>query len=302
MSAWVAAVAGAGVGIGAVILGTVALRPLSAGAGPISNGQSTGAHVTSWEESGRALWGSRRFWRGSCALAVGQVAGIVTRWPAAGIVAAAAAAGVPVLLAGQAKTATDRVEAIASWTEMLRDTMAASAGLTQAVHTTAPVAPAPIRSQVRALSARLDAGVGADKALRAFADELADPTGDLVVCALVLSVQSQAHRLTELLGSLAQAARDEVAMRLRIETSRASVRSGVRAVTIFSVGFAALLALVAHGYLQPFASARGQVILLGVGALYASGLSWMTWMARPAQQTRLITLGGGGARGGVVDP
>ncbi|MGH8921927.1 MAG: type II secretion system F family protein, partial [Actinomycetes bacterium] len=48
-----------------------------------------------------------------------------------------------------------RTEAVASWTEMLRDTIAGSHGLEEAVITSAEVAPAAIRPEVTALAARL---------------------------------------------------------------------------------------------------------------------------------------------------
>jgi hypothetical protein len=73
-----------------------------------------------------------------------------------------------------------------------------------------------------------------------------------------------------------------------VETSRASVRSGVRTVVIFSVAFAAGLALFARTYLAPFGSTTGQLVLLTVGALYASGLTLMVALARPPAPVRLL--------------
>ena len=77
-------------------------------------------------------------------------------------------------------------------------------------------------------------------------------------------------------------------MRLRIEASRSSARSGVRTIVLFSIGFAATLALVARTYLAPFDSAIGQVVLVGVGLLYAGGLGLMIRMVRPAPSIRLV--------------
>lgn len=77
-------------------------------------------------------------------------------------------------------------------------------------------------------------------------------------------------------------------MRLRIETSRASVRSGVRTVLVFSVAFASGLALLAHSYLSPFGTTKGQVVLALVATLYGSGLTLMVWLARPPKPVRLL--------------
>ena len=91
-----------------------------------------------------------------------------------------------------------------------------------------------------------------------------------------------------LLAALADSTRDEVALRLRIETSRASVRSGVRTVLVFSVAFAVGLAVLAHPYLSPFDSADGQIVLAVVGALYAAALTLMVYLARPPAPVRLL--------------
>ncbi len=176
---------------------------------------------------------------------------------------------------------------------MLQGTLHASAGLGQAIIATAPLAPLPIRPATTRLSARLTAGVQPREALLQFADELADPSADRVVCALLLAAASRAQKLGDLLAALADSTRDEVALRLRIETSRASVRSGVRTVLVFSLAFAVGLVVVAHSYLAPFGTNRGQLVLMSVAVLYSVGLTLMVSLARPPAAVRLL-----GPRGG----
>jgi tight adherence protein B len=81
------------------------------------------------------------------AIAVGASCAIVTGWPVAVVIGGAAAYGLPRLLrqtSGAASVAT--IEAVATWTEMLQGTLAASAGLGQAIVATAELSPAPIRT------------------------------------------------------------------------------------------------------------------------------------------------------------
>jgi hypothetical protein len=52
-----------------------------------------------------------------------------------------------------------KIEAIATWTEMLQSTLAASAGLSQAILATAPLSPISIREPAMALSGRIGAGM-----------------------------------------------------------------------------------------------------------------------------------------------
>jgi Flp pilus assembly protein TadB len=201
----------------------------------------------------------------------------------------AAGWGAPGLLAG-AKTRTEavgRIEAVASWAEMLRDTMAGAAGLEQAIVATAPVAPLAVRSEVATLAVRLQSERLAP-ALRAFADEVADPTCDLVVAALVLAAEHQAQRLGELLGSLAQAARDQATMRLRVEASRARTRTSVKVIVGATGGLALALAVLNRGYLAPYDSGLGQLFLLMVGGLFATSFVWMSKMTTPRAPERFL--------------
>jgi Flp pilus assembly protein TadB len=224
------------------------------------------------------------------ACGVGAVATVVTRWPVAFPIGLVATLGLPSLFR-QTSTALSitKLEAIATWTEMLHSTMAASAGLNQAIMATAPMSPVPIRPATMALAGRLRAGMYSKDALVQFAEEVADPSTDRVVCALILASSARAQHLGDLLGALADSTREDVALRLRIETSRASPRSGIRTVIVFSLAFAAVLAILAHSYLKPFGTPTGQVILVAIGTLYAAGLTLMVRMAKPPAPIRLLT-------------
>jgi Flp pilus assembly protein TadB len=197
----------------------------------------------------------------------------------------------PDLAGGQAarQAAVARAEAVAAWAEMLRDTLAGAAGLEQAITATAPVAPAPVRPQVLTLATRLEGHrMRLVPALHAFADDLADPTADLVVAALVLSSERQARRLGELLGALARAARDDATMRLRVEAGRARTRTSVRVVVGVTLAMAAGLVVLNRGYLSPYDSAFGQLVLVAVGGLFAAAFWWLARMARIDAPERLL--------------
>lgn len=215
-------------------------------------------------------------------LVSGLIVGTVTRWPVAALLAAAATAYLPPMLRSTAsRDLTRRTEAVAVWTELLRDTLTASAGLAQSIVATAGVAPDELREPVTHLADRIMSGVPMDDALRLFAVEVHDSSADDVVCALRLAATSRAQRLVDLLGALADSTRDEVTMRLRVEASRSSARSGVRTVICFSIGFVALLMLVARSYLAPYGSITGQLVLVLVGGCYVTGLILMVRMVRP---------------------
>ena len=218
------------------------------------------------------------------------VVGAATGWPVGAVLAGLAGWGAPSMLGGARRhqAAVGRIEAIAGWAEMLRDTMAGSAGLEQAVVATATLAPLAIRAEVATLAVRLE-GERLAPALRAFADEVADPTCDLVVAALVLAAEHQAQRLGELLGSLAAAARDQATMRLRVEAGRARTRTSVKVIVGATGVLVASLALFNRGYLAPYDTATGQLVLVLVGAVFATAFVWLARMTRPAQVDRFLT-------------
>ena len=225
------------------------------------------------------------------AISVGAavLVGAGTGWPVAALLAAAACWGVPALFVESKSQAQviAQVEAIAGWAEMLRDTMAGAAGLEQAIGASAPVAPLPIRRQVATLAARLERE-RLTPALRAFADEVADPTCDMVVASLLLAAEHQASRLGELLGTLAASARDQATMRLRVEAGRARTRTSVKVIVGVTLGLAVFLAVLNHGYLAPYASPLGQLVLLLIGGLFAAAFAWLAKMTRPARPDRFL--------------
>src|SRR3546814_20056259 len=94
------------------------------------------------------------------ALGAGLVTALLTRWPVAALGMAAVGWFGAELFGSRraAAQATARTEAIAAWTEMLRDTMSGAHGLEEAVTTSAIVAPAPIRRAVTALAVRVRSG------------------------------------------------------------------------------------------------------------------------------------------------
>ncbi len=225
-------------------------------------------------------------------VAVGIMAGAITGWIAGGLLAAAACWTLPRVL-GRDRTHARRVariEAIATWTEMLRDTLSAAAGLEQAILATAPLAPPAIREEITTLAARLENGDRLAPSLRNLADELADPTGDLVIASLLLAAEHQARHLGELLGSLAQAAREQATMRLRVEAGRSRTRTSVRVIVGTTLAFAAAVVVLDRAYLAAFDSAVGQVMLLVVGGLFTAGIAWLARMSRVSEPIRFLAL------------
>jgi tight adherence protein B len=242
--------------------------------------RSTVRRPISWDQ----LW-----WRGGLVVAAAAAGWALTGWPAAGVLAGGAAAVAP-LLSGTRRRRDElnaKSEALASWAEMLRDTITAHAGLREAIALTARVAPAPIRKEVQLLAVRAERE-SLTTALRRFAIEVADPVADLIVASLVIAAERQAQRLAELLTQIAGSAREQSAMRLRVETGRARTYASSRALVAITFGLAVVLLVFSPTFMSPYDSATGQIVLMAIGALFAGALWALVQLGRPVTPPRLL--------------
>ncbi|MBA4867288.1 type II secretion system F family protein [Streptomyces sp. PSKA54] len=241
-----------------------------------------------------ADWTTRRV---VIAVTAGVVAGALTAWPVAAVLTTVAMLTLPGLLGSDrhAVRRTERMEALATWTEMLRDTLSAAAGLEQAVLATADIAPAGIETELRNLAGAIQSGRPLPATLRAFAEDVDDPLADVVVAALVMAAEQQASHLAPLLGELAESVREQVAIRQRIDAGRASVRTGVRVTVIVTLGMATGLVVFNRPYLDPFNTLTGQVVLAVVGVLFAVSFTYLTMIGRIEEPVRLIRSASGRA-------
>ncbi|WP_063628076.1 type II secretion system F family protein [Actinospica robiniae] len=229
--------------------------------------------------------------RALLAVISGFVLAAATSWVALLPIGAAAAFFLPPMLKSDGGSAAliARIDAIATFTELLRDTLVAASGIGQAITAAAASAPEEIAPEARRLAASIgDRRVPMVQALRAFGEELADPTGDLVVLSLMFAARHSARDLASLLSSLAGAAREEAAMRTRIEVARARSRTAVRMIIAVTLGLGAVLYALDGSFLAPYGSAMGQLVLLAIGGLFATGFAWLAKLTRPHQAPRLL--------------
>ena len=232
---------------------------------------------------------ARTHWQWGAAALVGFAVWAVSGWPVAGLTAAVAVVGLPSLLttARTAARGIERIEAVEEWARRLADILSVGVGLEQAVTTSVRTVPDPIRSEVTTLAARLNARMPTEQALRLFADDLNDATGDLVVAALLLGHRRRGPGVARTLSSVADAVADEVATRRRIEADRAKPRTTARAVTLITIGVACL-GMLNREYVEPYGTPLGQLALLAIVGMFVGSLVWMRSLTLGKPQPRLI--------------
>ncbi len=179
------------------------------------------------------------------------------------------------------------VEAVAVWTEQLRDTLAGSNGLEQTIVATSGYAPVPLRAPLERLVASMSY-VPVAQGLTRFARDVNHPTADFVVAALSTAATRQVRELGALLGHLASCARDEARMHTRIWVGRSRTRSAVRIIASVVVVFVGGLVVLSPEYLAPYRTSEGQFVLSGVVLLFFVALLGMQKLSVVAAPDRFV--------------
>jgi len=229
--------------------------------------------------------------RAQLAIAVGggMLAFLVTGLALMVLAIPVAVLGLPKLLGTPASAAdVDRLEALEEWTRNLGGVLAVGVSLEQAITASLRSTPEPIRPQVETLVARLATRWQTDAALRAFANDLDDATGDLVAASLILSAKRRGPGLVHVLEGLAASVAEDVRTRRQIEADRAKPRSTARAVTFITLGVLTLLAFN-RTYMEPYTSPLGQLLLAALLSAYVAALLWMRQMTAGKPTPRFLT-------------
>jgi Flp pilus assembly protein TadB len=261
--ALVAALAGLLAGAGVACLAAWRLVPASPVAAPPPRWRVLAAR---WRVTPRAA---------VAAAAAGIVVLAVTRWPVAAVAAVPAVIAVPRILSRRpARARIARLEALEAWTRRLADVLAASRGLEDAIAASAASAPPAIAGPVRQLATSMQRRSGAGQALRAFADAVDDPVGDLIATALMLAADRRGPGVHAVLTELAGDVAKDVAGRREVEAERATYRTALAWIVGFLLAYTAYL-MLNRSYSAPFGTPPGQLVLAAVAGCYGGGLYWL---------------------------
>ncbi|MGD0880943.1 MAG: hypothetical protein ABSB09_05185 [Acidimicrobiales bacterium] len=226
----------------------------------------------------------------ACAVLLAAFVGLVTHWPVGAAIGGAVGWTLrSALQPNTSRRVTDRLEALATWIEALRDSVAAHRGLLAAIESTVATAPATIKGNVAALVVRIKSGTPLDKALYAFASELGDAAVDEAIAPLILAARFGGSDLQSLLATAAASTRDQIALWQRTEVARAKPRRDMRLVIAITLVFTLGILIVGHGYFRPFGTPAGQIALLAVAGLFACGFASMNRLSRPQPMPRLFS-------------
>jgi Flp pilus assembly protein TadB len=182
----------------------------------------------------------------------------------------------------------ERLDALASWIESVRDVLMAGEQPVGAITSTVAACPPMIRPYVRRLALGL-ARQDPDHVFRRFADELDDPLADLVATGLSIAVRRGA-RTVPVLTALAEQTRQQVDRRRLVEAERAPTRREVQALTTIMGGLViGLLVLGRSAYLTAYDTATGQIFLAASLTGYAALILRVQRLAAFPRPGRFLT-------------
>ena len=219
--------------------------------------------------------------RGVAAVIVGFLVFVVSGWVLAGAVG-----GLVVFSWGRVFRSTvataDRVrlEAIAKWLEDLRDVVRGSnLSMESALEQTAGSPPTAIAAELSRFVGLRRRAVPIEECLLQLADDLAHPTSDSAIAAMLLAVGTSGASLAATLSSLAVVARDEVAARTKSDRMRTTYESTMRRLVILAFGIVGFLRFFASEMLRPLSTPAGQLWLIVPIGVWIGSIVWLRSLA-----------------------
>ncbi|AQX16947.1 MULTISPECIES: type II secretion system F family protein [Tessaracoccus] len=220
-------------------------------------------------------------------VAVGAVLAAVTGWLVALVLVPAVLVMVWRMVKGRAKDRIERLNALADFARGLGGVLTVGRGLEQSILQAARSAPATLAPEIGRLAARVRANVATGKALRLFADELDDATGDLFVATLILASERRGPGVASAMAGLAESIDADVRARRQVHTEQQKARTAARMITAISAVLLGGLFL-AGSYVEPYRTPLGQVLLTVLMGLYLAALLWMRRISAAAPLPRFM--------------
>lgn len=236
-------------------------------------------------------------------IAISVVIGLVcwfgSGWPAVGLGAAALVWVFKFWLRANRERAVyfKTTEAISTWVDMVKDSLAGGAGLSQAIEATVPVAPDIVRPHVVRLAGS-QRTTSQSAALRQFAEDLAHPTSDLVVQALITASEHQGRDLPNLLAKTSEQARARNASVLQTESERAQLYTEAWIMVLAISLLGVVITLIARDFFTPYDTPIGQMVLTGLMAVVVGSIASLIHAGRPKSELRLLATPDQMQRGG----
>ena len=231
-------------------------------------------------------------------IASGIVIGVVllalTRWPVLALAGFAAGFFLPPLLTsgdGSVAGFATKTDAIATWLESLRDLMSSGRLIEGALVETALRSAPVLREDLQEMVLEVEHGVPLREAMIRLSERLAHPISDKAIAAIVLALDRDATRITDVISELASSARDQAVDMVKVHAVRQSSRTQLRLVIMVMTILLVSLMVFFGAFLTFYDTATGQMVLAVALALLGACLYWIYRISQLATPSRLIRPG-----------
>lgn len=212
---------------------------------------------------------------------------VLLRWPIMVIIVPTIIFLSPTLFLPKDKS-VDLLDDIAAWTHNLVGLISTGSHLEGALKASYSNAGDTLRPHLGKLIARLNSSWRTERALRAFAQDLHDPTADLVVASLILSARQRGQGLADALAELAKQTREEVSVRREISATQATPRTTVAIINILILGLIVAVPFI-PALSAPYRSPLGQIVFAALVAFALLVLRMMRMRITPDPIPRILS-------------
>lgn len=225
------------------------------------------------------------------AAAVFVVALLVSRNFVLAVIAGAAVVLWPLVAGGGKAERAElaKLEALAQWTESLRDLAQKGAGLESVIPKTAVTASDVLAVPLRHLSSRLSVRVPLPQALTLFADEVDHDRADLVVGALALAARQRKGQLSRVLSALSASLRDELEQRTKVMRERNVIRREAAQVAGLSAGLVIAASFFAPPSLPASTTTAAQLLPVALAVGFFFVFTLVRKLAEPEKKPRFLS-------------
>ncbi|MDN5898563.1 MAG: type II secretion system domain-containing protein [Brachybacterium sp.] len=228
-------------------------------------------------------------------LALAVVAGLavmlITRNIVLAVIVGAGAVVWPMVAGGgkAERAALSKLEALAHWTEALRDLAQKGSGLESVIPKTVDTASDVLVGPLRLMSRRLSVRVPLPEALSYFADEVDDASADTVVAALALAARQRRGKLSAVLSALSEALREELEQRTKVMRERNGVRREAAQVAALTAALVLAANLFSPQGIPEGGGAAAQLLPFVLGVAYLFVFSRVRKLAEPVPEPRFLS-------------
>jgi Flp pilus assembly protein TadB len=169
-------------------------------------------------------------------------------------------------------------EALVALVDLLVQLLAAGQSVRQALEALSQSGPTMLRAELQTVVGR-QRQVSLERALWEAQLRVNQPLFTLIATALAVGSRS-GGRLTPLLDELSRSAHQLEAVQRQLRAEQAQGRLGALVIAVMPVGLLMVLRVINPGYLAPYASLTGQLLLSLLLGLIVAGYLWMLWILR----------------------